>query len=87
MKLVAVAVTSVLALSSLAGCTTTRAERGALIGGAAGAAVGGLATNSAGGALVGGAVGATAGYVIAKNSYPCWRRNIFGQRYRGLCFR
>jgi len=87
MKAVTIALASVLALSSLAGCTTTRAERGALIGGATGAAVGGLATRSAGGAIVGGAVGATAGYVIAKNSYSCWRRNIFGQRYRGICFR
>jgi hypothetical protein len=87
MKFTAVTLAFLLAVSSLAGCTTTRAERGALIGGATGAAVGGLATKSAGGALVGGAVGATAGYIIGKNSYRCWRTNIFGQRYRGWCLR
>ena len=85
MKLTAVMLVFMLAVSSLAGCTSTRAGRGALIGGATGAAVGGLATKSAGGAVVGGAVGATAGYLIGKNSYRCWRTNIFGKRYRGWC--
>jgi hypothetical protein len=87
MKLVAIAVACVIGVTSLAGCTTTRAERGALIGGTTGAVIGGVATRSAGGAIVGGAVGAAAGYVVAKNSYPCWRTNIFGKRYRGTCFR
>lgn len=73
--------------SALAGCTATKAERGALFGGAAGATIGAVATKSAGGAIVGGAIGAATGYVVAKNSYRCWRTNIFGQRYRGWCLR
>ena len=87
MKLVAIALAGVIGMTSLAGCTTSRAERGAVIGGIAGAVIGGVATRSAGGAIVGGAVGAGAGYLIAKNSYPCWRTNVFGKKYRGTCFR
>lgn len=87
MKTMAIALAGLLAVSSLAGCTTTRAERGALIGGAGGAAVGALASGTAGGALIGGAVGATAGYVVGKNTYPCWKTNMFGQRYKGSCWK
>jgi hypothetical protein len=86
MKIVAVVMACTIAAGALSGCQT-RSERGAVIGGATGAAVGAIATGTAGGALVGGAVGATAGYVVARNTYPCWRTNIFGQRYRGTCLR
>jgi hypothetical protein len=88
MKLMAILLACMMALGSLGGCTTTKAGRGALIGGATGAVIGGVATGKAGGAVIGGAVGATAGYLIAKNSYRCWKTNIFtGHKYRGWCVR
>ena len=86
-KAAAVALAGALALASLSGCTATRAEKGALIGGATGAAVGAVATRSVGGAAVGAGIGALAGYVIGKNSYRCQKVNIFGQPYWGTCFR
>jgi hypothetical protein len=56
----------------LAGCNTPgeRAAGGALIGGATGAAIGGLATGRAGGALVGGALGAAGGALIGAGTAP-----------------
>jgi hypothetical protein len=71
---------SIVALS-LAGCSLTQREtNGALIGGATGAVVGGVASHSWGGAAVGGAVGAVAGAVIANATAPrrhCWH-NSYG---------
>lgn len=42
--------------------------RGAIIGGAGGAVVGGLIGHNVGGALIGGAVGAGGGYIIGNES-------------------
>jgi len=61
------------------GCTT---GQGALVGGATGAAVGGLATDSVGGAVVGGAVGALAGAALVESS-----RGWCTYRYRGRLYR
>ena len=86
-NLAAVAIAGALALS-VSGCTwTPKTTHGAVFGGATGAAVGALATKSVGGAVVGGGIGAAAGYHIAKNSYRCQKRNIFGQQYWGWCLR
>ncbi|MCB1494519.1 MAG: hypothetical protein KDJ86_01935 [Bauldia sp.] len=87
MKATTLALALMMSAAALSGCTTTRAERGAVIGGAGGAAVGALATGTLGGAAIGGAAGAAAGYVIGKHSYSCWRTNIFGKRYKGTCLR
>jgi hypothetical protein len=61
---------------SVAGCAMSQREtNGALLGGGAGAVVGGLATHSWGGAAVGGAIGAVAGATIANLTAPhrhCW---------------
>ncbi|WP_027182811.1 glycine zipper domain-containing protein [Desulfovibrio inopinatus] len=62
------------------GCTRmNRAQQGAALGTAAGAAVGGLATNSWEGAAIGGAVGLGGGYIIGNemdkaNRYKYYRR-------------
>ena len=68
----------------MAGCTSREAT-GTAIGAGVGTAAGALATNSVGGAAAGGAIGAGAGYLITKNTYRCWKTNIFGHRYRGGC--
>ncbi len=87
-KLAAVALVGAFVLSGASGCTwTPKTTQGAVVGGAAGAVVGAAATKSAGGALVGGGLGAATGYYIAKNSYRCQKRNIFGQLYWGWCLR
>lgn len=70
----------------VAGCTAT--ERGAVIGGATGAAVGAaVADDTATGAIVGGAVGATAGALIGRASEPgqCIYRDEYGERYVAPC--
>ena len=71
---------SIVALS-VAGCSMTQREtNGALIGGATGAVVGGVASHSWGGAAIGGAVGAVAGAAIANATEPhrhCWH-NRYG---------
>jgi len=57
---------------ALAGCQTDRQDRqlsGALIGGGAGAIIGGV-TGGGTGALIGGAVGAAAGTIIADATRP-----------------
>jgi len=88
MKRATVALICVLgAATMLSGCLTTPAGKGAVIGGAAGTAVGAIAAGTVGGALVGGAVGAGAGYLIGKHTYKCERVNIFGQKYTGTCIR
>ena len=68
----------------MAGCTSREAT-GTAIGAGVGTAAGALATNSVGGAAAGGAIGAGAGYLITRNTYRCWKTNIFGHRYRGWC--
>jgi Glycine zipper len=85
MKAATAALACMLGAAALSGCMDTRAQRGAVIGGAAGATVGAIASKTVGGAIIGGAAGAAAGYVIGKNTYRCWRTNIFGQRYLGWC--
>lgn len=81
---------SILAALPLAGCNTPgeRAAGGALIGGATGAAIGGLATGRGSGALVGGALGAATGAVIGASTTPQERRRCtryaydeYGDRY------
>jgi len=69
---------SVVALS-VAGCgLSDRETNGALLGGGAGAVVGGVASHSVGGAVVGGALCAVAGVAIADLTRPryahrhCW---------------
>jgi len=60
---------------ALAGCETARQDRilgGSLIGGGAGALIGGLAGRSAGAALAGGVIGAAAGAIIADATRPGW---------------
>lgn len=60
---------------ALAGCQTARQDRilgGSLLGGGAGALIGGLAGHSAGAALAGGVIGAAAGAIIADATRPGW---------------
>jgi hypothetical protein len=78
---------AVAAVSSLAGCTN--AEKGAVIGGASGAALGTLAGgNDVRNAIVGGAVGAVAGTLIGasmdKKGY-CRYRDQYGRIYEAPC--
>jgi hypothetical protein len=74
----------------LAGCQTVRqqyAAGGAIIGGTAGAIIGG-ASSGGSGALVGGAIGATAGALIGAAIAPpeeCWIRTRRGPR-RVACY-
>ncbi|MDW6022042.1 glycine zipper domain-containing protein [Mesorhizobium sp. BAC0120] len=75
------------AVAGLAGCTN--AERGAVIGGAGGAALGTLAGgNDVRNAIVGGAVGAVAGTLIGnsmdKQGY-CRYRDQYGRIYEARC--
>ncbi len=79
-----------LAALPLAGCNTPgeRATGGALIGGATGAAIGGIATGRGSGALVGGALGAATGAIIGANTAPAERARCtrfaydrYGDRY------
>jgi len=68
---------SVVALS-LGGCSLSdRETNGALLGGGAGAVVGGVVSHSVGGALVGGAVGAVAGVAVADLTRP----HYYGHRH------
>lgn len=88
-KFATVVLVGALALGGVSGCTwTPKTTKGAVIGGATGAAVGAVATKSVGGAVVGGGIGAATGYFVAKNSYPCTKYTIFGHRpYTGWCLR
>ena len=83
-KQMAAVVTATALVFSIAGCTP-RETTGTAIGAGVGTAAGALATRSVGGAAVGGAIGAGTGYLITKNTYRCWKTNIFGHRYRGWC--
>lgn len=67
---------------ALSACTT---GQGALVGGATGAAIGGLATDSIGGALVGGAVGALAGAILVESSNGWCTYKYKGKKYRERC--
>ncbi len=85
-KLLAVAIMAL----TLAGCETARQDRqlnGALIGGGAGALLGGLAGHSAGAAVAGGVVGAAAGAIIADSTRPgrCYRITRSGYRRYVRC--
>ncbi len=74
-----------IAVLVVAGCTQT--EKGAVIGGAGGAAIGAAATGDAGGAIVGGVVGTAAGALIGNASEPgrCYYRGRNGRRYIAAC--
>lgn len=87
MKAATAALVCAIGAASLTGCMTTRAEKGAAIGGATGATIGAVTTGTFGGAAIGGVAGAAAGYVIGKNTYRCTRVNIFGNRYSGWCIK
>jgi osmotically inducible lipoprotein OsmB len=67
---------------ALGACTT---GPGAVVGGATGAAVGGLATGTLGGALVGGAVGALAGAVLVESTGGWCTYRYKGRTYRERC--
>ena len=87
MKLVAAVAMAGMLAFGVAGCTPREAT-GTAIGGAVGAGTGALiAGNAATGAAVGGLVGAGAGYLITRNTYRCWKTNVFGHRYRGWCLK
>ena len=85
-----VALFSTLAVAlTLGACANPRDQRmldGALIGGAGGAIVGGVASGTAGGAVVGGVAGAAAGAVIADVTRPrgagktCWWSDSMNRR-------
>jgi hypothetical protein len=68
------------------GCTNT--ERGAVIGGLGGAAIGTAVSDDAGGAIIGGIAGATAGALIgnvADQPGRCYYRDRYGRRYIARC--
>jgi surface antigen len=75
----AVAICGSLALGA---CTT---GQGALVGGATGAAIGGLATDSVAGAVVGAGVGALAGAVLVESSRGTCTYRYKGRLYREPC--
>jgi uncharacterized membrane protein len=74
------------AIAFLAGCTS--AEKGAVIGGVGGAAVGGLVTGDVGGAAVGAGIGAVGGYLIGRSrdrAGYCRYRDRNGRVYEDRC--
>ena len=86
MKIATAAVICCLGSFALAGCgTTSRTDQLTILGGVTGGTIGAVAGGSLGSTLVGGAAGAATGYVVARNTYPCWRTSIFGKRYKGWC--
>lgn len=72
-------------LLALAGCTQT--EKGAAVGAASGAIIGGAITDDVGGAAVGAAIGGVAGALIGRASEPgyCIYRDRYGRRYTARC--
>ncbi|ATN36360.1 hypothetical protein ACO34A_21455 [Rhizobium sp. ACO-34A] len=73
-------------IAPLAACTQT--EKGAGIGAATGAVIGGVATNSWGGAAVGAAVGGVAGALIGQSQERpgyCVYRDRYGRHYEARC--
>ncbi|MCB1501048.1 MAG: hypothetical protein KDK07_14885 [Bauldia sp.] len=79
MTVIAAVAASGIALSA---CTT---GQGAVVGGATGAAVGGLATGTFGGALIGGAVGALAGAVLVDSTNGWCTYRYKGKTYKERC--
>lgn len=59
---------TLLSVGNLAKAQVSEQGKGAIIGGAGGAVVGGLIGKNVGGALIGGAVGAGGGYIIGNES-------------------
>ena len=77
---------ALMAVGLLAGCTN--AEKGAVIGGVGGAAVGGLVSGDAGGAAVGALIGGVGGYLIGKSAdHPgyCRYRDQNNRIYEDRC--
>jgi hypothetical protein len=77
---------TLVAVAALAGCTT--AEKGAVVGGLGGAAIGGLVSGDAGGAAVGGLIGAGTGYLlgrVADRPGYCRYRDQYGRVYVDRC--
>jgi hypothetical protein len=78
---------AIMAMNLLAGCTN--AEKGAVVGGVGGAALGTLAGgNDTRNAIVGGAVGAVAGTLIgasADRQGYCRYRDQYGRIYEDRC--
>lgn len=74
-------------LTAIAGCTPT--EKGAVIGGAGGAAIGAaVAGDSVEGAIIGGAIGAVAGALVGKSTERrgyCEYRDRRGRIYTDRC--
>lgn len=74
----------------LGACSSPRDERvgqGALIGGAGGAIIGGVASGTPQGAIIGGVVGAAAGVITADVTRPRHRNNCYYSEYyqRRVC--
>ena len=81
-KIIALAVVGL----TLASCTQT--ERGATIGAAGGAIIGGAVSNSWRGAAIGAAVGGVTGALIgnvAEQPGQCYYRDRYGRRYIDDC--
>jgi hypothetical protein len=78
---------AIMAMNLLAGCTN--AEKGAVVGGVGGAALGTLAGgNDTRNAIVGGAIGAVAGTLIgasADRQGYCRYRDQYGRIYEDRC--
>jgi hypothetical protein len=76
-----------LVLIALAVTSCTQTEKGATIGAAGGAIIGGAVSNNFGGALVGAAIGGVAGALIGQASEPgqCYYRDRYGRRYVAAC--
>lgn len=75
-----------LATLSIAGCTAT--ERGAVVGGAGGAAVGAAVSDGdTGSTLAGAAIGAGVGALVGRASEPgmCVYEDEYGRRYQAEC--
>jgi hypothetical protein len=76
------AVAVIIAGLAVAGCTQT--ERGAGIGAASGAVIGGIVSNDIRGAAVGAAIGGVVGAVAAQPG-QCYFRDQYGRRYIDDC--
>jgi hypothetical protein len=74
-----------LTLTACANARDTRMAHGAVIGGAGGALVGGIASGTAGGAVVGGVIGAAGGALIADATRPRYysRVRCYYSEYHG----
>jgi hypothetical protein len=67
---------------TVAGCTQT--ERGATVGAASGAVIGGIVSNDIRGAAVGAAIGGVLG-AVASQPGQCYYRDRWGRRYISDC--